>query len=83
MCFIRIHRIEEAAHPVLRVLKRAVPNFKRDVVVVNAGLHYGVREPAYRRAASMHAVHVVCILYAAYHKPAIQHSWHRHPAMGA
>ena len=59
MCYVRIHRIEEAAHPVLRVLKRAVPNFKRDVVVVNAGLHYGVGEPAYRRAAIMNSMHMV------------------------
>lgn len=64
MCYVRIHRIEEAAHPVLRVLKRAIPNFKRDVVVVNAGLHYGVGEPAYRRAAIMKSVHAVCILCA-------------------
>ena len=51
LCFIRIHKIEEAAHPVLRVLKRAVPNFHRDVAIVNAGLHYGVGDPAYRCAA--------------------------------
>lgn len=48
VCYIRIHKIEEAAHPVLRVLKRAVPNFHRDIAVVNAGLHYGVGDPAYR-----------------------------------
>ena len=53
LCFIRIHKIEEAAHPVLRVLKRAVPNFHRDIAVVNAGLHYGVGDPAYRRAFSV------------------------------
>ena len=64
VCYVRIHRIEEAAHPVLRVLKRAVPNFKRDVVVVNAGLHYGVGEPAYRRAAIMNLMHTVCSLCA-------------------
>ena len=51
LCFIRIHKIEEAAHPVLRVLKRAVPNFHRDIAIVNAGLHYGVGDPAYRCAA--------------------------------
>ena len=51
LCFIRIHKIEEAAHPVLRVLKRAVPNFHRDIAIVNAGLHYGVGDPAYRCVA--------------------------------
>ena len=51
LCFIRIHKVEEAAHPVLRVLKRAVPNFHRDIAVVNAGLHYGVGDPAYRWVA--------------------------------
>lgn len=51
MCYIRIHKIEEAAHPVLRVLKRAVPDFQRDIAVVNAGLHYGVGDPAYKCAA--------------------------------
>ena len=50
LCFIRIHKIEEAAHPVLRVLKRTVPNFHRDIAIVNAGLHYGVGDPAYRCA---------------------------------
>ncbi len=48
MCFVRIHKVEEAAHPVLRVLKRTVPNFHRDIAIVNAGLHYGVGDPGYR-----------------------------------
>jgi hypothetical protein len=49
-CFVRIHKVEEAAHPVLRALKRTVPDFHRDIAVVNAGLHYGVGDPAYRWA---------------------------------
>lgn len=48
VCFVRIHKVEEAAHPVLRVLQRAVPNFHRDIAVVNAGLHYGVGDPGYK-----------------------------------
>lgn len=48
VCFVRIHKVEEAAHPVLRVLQRAVPNFHRDIAVVNAGLHYGIGDPGYR-----------------------------------
>lgn len=48
VCFVRIHKVEEAAHPVLRVLKRSVPDFHRDIVIVNAGLHYGVGDPGYR-----------------------------------
>ena len=52
VCFVRIHLVEEAAHPVLRTLQRAVPHFHRDIAVVNAGLHYGVGDPGYRCAAS-------------------------------
>ena len=42
MCYVRTHLVEEIAHPVLRVIKREVPDARRDVAVVNAGLHYGI-----------------------------------------
>jgi hypothetical protein len=49
--------VEEAAHPVLRTLQRTVPDFQRDIAVVNAGLHYGVGDPGYRRARQPCALH--------------------------
>ena len=58
MCFVRIHLVEEAAHPVLRTLLRAAPGFHRDIAVVNAGLHYGVGDPGYRCAARGRTCHV-------------------------
>ena len=51
VCFIRIHKVEEAAHPVLRTLQRTVPDFHRDIAIVNAGLHYGVGDPGYRQGS--------------------------------
>ena len=43
VCFVRAHLVEEIAHPVLRVIKNNVPGARRDIAVINAGLHYGVR----------------------------------------
>jgi hypothetical protein len=47
VCYVRVHLVEEIAHPVLRVIKREVPDAKRDIAVLNAGLHYGVGDPKY------------------------------------
>lgn len=47
VCFVRVHLVEEIAHPVLRVIKRDVPNAKRDIAVINSGLHYGVWDGKY------------------------------------
>ena len=49
VCFVRVHLVEEIAHPVLRVIKRDVPNAKRDIAVINAGLHYGIGDPKYEQ----------------------------------
>jgi hypothetical protein len=43
VCFVRVHLVEEIAHPVLRVIKNDVPGARRDIAVINSGLHYGVR----------------------------------------
>lgn len=42
VCFVRVHLVEEIAHPVLRVIKNNVPGARRDIAVINSGLHYGV-----------------------------------------
>ena len=47
MCYVRTHLVEEIAHPVLRVIKREVKDARRDIAVINAGLHYGIGDPAY------------------------------------
>ncbi len=47
MCYARVHLVEEIAHPVLRTIKRELPGAKRDIAVVNAGLHYGIGDPKY------------------------------------
>lgn len=49
VCFVRVHLVEEIAHPVLRVIKRDVPNARRDIAVINAGLHYGIGDPKYEQ----------------------------------
>ena len=47
VCYVRVHLVEEIAHPVLRVIKRDVPSGNRDIAVVNSGLHYGIGDPKY------------------------------------
>lgn len=49
MCYARVHLVEEIAHPVLRVIKRDVPGARRDIAVINSGLHYGIGDPKYEQ----------------------------------
>ncbi|CAL8460652.1 g182 [Coccomyxa elongata] len=47
VCYVRVHLVEEIAHPVLRVIKREAHGANRDIAVINSGLHYGIGDPKY------------------------------------
>lgn len=77
VCFVRVHLVEEIAHPVLRVIKNDVPGARRDIAVINSGLHYGVCSQPVTFPVSLvtvpHTSHQGKAS-AAYHTPHLQHS---------
>ena len=47
MCHALVHGVEDIAHPALRVIKREAPDARRDIALINVGLHYRVGDPKY------------------------------------